>query len=366
MRRIPLPLPLSERSSAEATGLASAARVAATLSGEIAAADPDPALVVDLAERALRVPARLFDVPSPRRTAAVLADWRHTQRLLGRRLSPPVHAELLRIGGYLSFYLGLLALDASDDASARRFATLADQHAVHADDPLLIGTAAGLDVTIALAAHIPDAALRNARRMAGVGHPHLDGWAALFEAIAAGWLADADGAADALHRLRDHRPAAGGPYPGWPPLEAGWVSSAFANVTSVLRDPAGLGAADAILRTSELDSSEWAWGRATRAAVALTDDPDPDAEAWALGEITDLLDRWPSRLLAQWISDVVEGRPGRLDPADDPGSAGSGPAGADGRSAQARTSARNRSAASRRPRPARPRSGEPEGHQDQR
>ncbi|ONH32856.1 hypothetical protein [Pseudofrankia asymbiotica] len=70
MTRVPVP----GRSQAEAMGLATAARLAAAPSGEIATAGPDPLLVAELTDRAPRVPARLFAVPSPRLTAAVLAD----------------------------------------------------------------------------------------------------------------------------------------------------------------------------------------------------------------------------------------------------------------------------------------------------
>ncbi|MBX6391810.1 MAG: hypothetical protein IRZ08_22960, partial [Frankia sp.] len=285
-------------------GLSAAARMAATLSSQIAAADPDPGMVSELAERTLRIPPRLFAGPPRRLTTSVLADWRRAQQLLDRRLSPPVHIALLRTAGYLSYYLGLLAVDVGDDPSARRFATLAEQHAQQLDDPLLTGTIAGLDATIALAAGGPAAALASARRMAACGHPHLTGWAALFEASAAGALADAELARDALRRLRRHRPDDGGPHPGWPELDQEWVTLTAAVVLASLGDPAELAAAaQSAGAPGRGVPSQPLWAAAARAAAALADRPRRGDPAFA--ELVDLLGRWPSRLLAQWMTTIV-------------------------------------------------------------
>jgi hypothetical protein len=311
-----LPPRTATRSGAGALGLAEAARMAAVLSGEIARADPDPDLLVALADRSLRVPPQLFTRPTRVLTAGVLADWRRTQALLGRRLSSPVREDLLRIGGYLSFYLGVLAVDTGDDASARRFATLAEQHAERLADPLLAGTTAGLDATIALASGRPLAALTCARRMATGRQPHLLGWATLFEAYAAAAAGEPELAGGALRRLLDRADppsaragtptGAAGPgvaQPGWPPLDPGWSRCLHASVLLMLQDPSAAAAARAAVDATEAGSPQRGWALAALAAAAMRSAPG-DAET-ALTEIADILDSRPSHLLVEWLSGAI-------------------------------------------------------------
>jgi hypothetical protein len=231
----------------------------------------------------------------------ILADWRRAQAVLGRRISPTVHRELTAVAGYLSFYLGIAAVDLADDPAARRFATLTEQYAERLDDPLLRGTAASLDGLIACVLGRFDAALEAARRAAC--HPYLCGWAAAREAQAAAALGDIDAAGDALTRLRDRPVVESLRYPGWPAFDDTWEICFTADVLARIGSPAATEAALRAVNGTVAGTLERGWALVgLAAALAPT---DPATAGGALAEIIEILGRHPSRALAQRADEVV-------------------------------------------------------------
>jgi hypothetical protein len=286
---------------ADQLGLAAAARAAAALSREIVLADPDPLTMAELDDRLHRYATFLLSEPTRTLLPMVLADWRRVQDALGRRLSPAAHLELTGIAGYLSFYLGVVAVDLADDTSARRFATLTEQYAERLGDPLLRGTAASLDALIAWAVGRFDAALAAARRAAC--HPYLYGWAAAGEARAAAALGDLDAAGDALARLWDRPAVKSLRHPGWPAFGETWEICCTADVLVRVGSPAGIDAACCAVDRTVPGSLERGWALAALAAALAP--RDPAGAGAALAEIIEVLGNRPSRMLAQRADEIV-------------------------------------------------------------
>ncbi|ABD12665.1 hypothetical protein ThrDRAFT_02827 [Frankia casuarinae] len=114
---------------AMALGTAALGPVAADLSRSIAGADPDP-LSVDLAEAHIhRIAAAYRVTPHGELMDALGPEWQNIERILDRRVSPPVRARLTLIAGQYAFYLGTLAFDLGDDDTARSLLRVASQHA---------------------------------------------------------------------------------------------------------------------------------------------------------------------------------------------------------------------------------------------
>ncbi|WP_018640082.1 hypothetical protein [Parafrankia elaeagni] len=284
-------------------GMAAASRAAAMLSREIAYADPDPLTMAEFDDRLHRYATTLLTLPHTLLVRPVIADWRRAQAALGRRLSPAVHRELTGVAGFLSFYLGVLAVETGDDPSARRFATLTDQFAAQLDDPLLTGTAATLDSLVAFVTGRYDAAAGAARRADAAGHPYLHGWAAALEAGAAATLGDTDTALIALDRLTQRPNVQGLRHPGWPAFDEVREACVVADVVSRM---GGEGAADLGRIAVDMTSSgtvERGWALASLAGALAPDDP-PEASRM-LGEIVDILDVHPSRLLSRRVNEIV-------------------------------------------------------------
>jgi hypothetical protein len=283
-------------------GLAAAARAAAALSREIVLADPDPLTMAELDDRLHRYATFLLSAPTRTLLPMVLADWRRVQAALGRRLSPTAHLELTGIAGYLSFSLGVIAVDLVDDTSARRFATLTEQYAKRLGDPLLLGTAASLDALIAWVVGRFDAALAAARRAAC--HPYLYGWAVVGEARAAAALGDLDAAGDALARLWGRPAVEGLRHPGWPDFGETWEICCTADVLVRLGSPAGIDAAGCAVDHTVPGSPERGWALAALAAALAS--TDPAGAGVALAEVIEVLGHRPSRMLAQRVDEIVQ------------------------------------------------------------
>ncbi|CUU56389.1 hypothetical protein CcI49_17590 [Frankia sp. CcI49] len=299
MSRVELP----ESVHSDRHGLAAASRAAAMLSREIAYADPDPLTMAEFDDRLHRYATTLLTTPPTLLLRPVISDWRRAQAALGRRLSPATHRELTGIAGFLSFYLGVLAVESGDDPSARRFATLTDQFAAQLDDPLLTGTAATLDALVAFVTGRYDAAAGAARRAAAAGHPYLCGWAAAIEAAAAATLGDSDTALIALDRLATRPCVQGLRHPGWPAFDEVREACAVADVVARM---GGDSAADLARIAVDLTSSgtiERGWALACLASALAPDDP-PQASR-LLGDIVAILDVHPSRMLSRRVNEIV-------------------------------------------------------------
>ncbi|MCK9928140.1 hypothetical protein MXD62_13310 [Frankia sp. Mgl5] len=316
MSRVELP----DSTRPDRLGLPAAARAAAMLSREIAYADPDPLTMAELDDRLHRFATTLLTTPHTALLRPVIADWRRVQAALGRRLSPATHRELTGVAGFLSFYLGVLAVEAGDDPSARRFATLTDQFATQLDDPLLTGTAATLDSLVAFVGGRYDAARGAARRAAAAGHPYLHGWAAALEAGAAATLGDIDGALAALARLSQTPCVQGLRHPGWPAFDEVREACVVADVVSRMGGEGAAGLSRVAVDLTSSGTPERGWALAALAGALAPDDP-PEASR-LLGEIVEILDVHPSRLLSSRVNDLVRtaGYPRPLAP--HPGQAG--------------------------------------------
>ncbi|WP_341350227.1 hypothetical protein, partial [Frankia casuarinae] len=296
-------LELSPTRASDRLGLASAGRAAAVLSREITFADPDPVTLTELDDRLHRYATTLFSAPHTTLVGPVIADWRRVQAALGRRLSPTVHAELTRVAGYLSFSLGMLAVDTGDDTSARRFATLTEQFAAQLDDRLLTGTAHSLDAAIAFVTGRYAAARNAAAKAAAVDHPYLHGWAAAVQVTVAAATGDEAALDAALNRLR-HRPTVLGlRHPGWPPFDEVREACVVADAMARLGMPGARSAAYTAIDLTTPATLDRGWALASLAATTLRRDPAV-AQA-ALLEVEDILDKHPSRVLTLRMNEIL-------------------------------------------------------------
>ncbi|SNQ49485.1 conserved hypothetical protein [Frankia canadensis] len=284
-------------------GLSDAARTAATISREIARADPDPLTLTELDDRLHRYATTLFNTPHTVLLGPIVGDWRRVQDALGRRLSPDVHRELTRAAGYLSFYLGILSADSGETTSARRFATLSTQFAGQLDDRLLTGTAHSLDAVIAYL----DGRLETARdaiaRAAAVHHPYLHAWAAGLAVSIAATAGDQQTLDDALARLRERPYIRGLRHPGWPAFDQGREACIVADAMSRLHVPGARSAAQRAVRLTLPGTVSHGWALGALAATLIHE--DPRAAGRLLDEMVAIGDVAPSRLLANRVHEIL-------------------------------------------------------------
>jgi hypothetical protein len=284
-------------------GLSAAAQEAATISRQIAHADPDPLTLTEYDDRLHRYATTLFTLPHTDLLPPVVGDWRRVQATLARRLSPKVHRELTRVAGYLSFYLGVLSADTGDTPAARRFATLTTQLAGQLDDPLLTGTAHSLDALIAYLDGRLEVARDAAARAAAADHPYLHGWAAGLEIIIAATARDETTLDEALARLH-HRPHVRGlRNPGWPAFDEYREACIIATAMSRLRVPGARSAARRAVALTSPGTLSRGWALGALAATLIHD--DPPAAGTVLDEMVAILDVHPSRTLAGQVHEIL-------------------------------------------------------------
>ncbi|OHV21198.1 DNA-binding protein [Parafrankia soli] len=205
------------REVVELGALAVAAGLAGEVSRRIAGGDPDPLTLDELDERLDQIGAAYTTTPHAVLTPLIVGGWRDVERLLDGRLSSRVRGRLTLVAGLYAFYGGRLAFNVGDDAAARRFASLAELYARDVGDPLLTGSVATLQTSIAYYTGRHTAAADIAAQARIGAHPYLRARLAAYEARARAAAGQHDQARQALRDMQD-AVWLGEPQPGTEPF----------------------------------------------------------------------------------------------------------------------------------------------------
>lgn len=212
-----------------------AAGVAAEVSRRVAGADPDPLTLDELDERLDQIGASYTTAPHTALTPLIVGGWRDSERLLDSRLSGRVRNRVTLMAGLFAFYGGRLAFNLGDDGSARRFASLAELYARDANDPLLTGSVASLQTSIAYYTGRHTAAAEIAAQARAGAHPYLRARLAAYEARARAAAGQHDQARQALRDMQESV-WAGESQPGTEPFGEELVHTFVAVVSGRLGD----------------------------------------------------------------------------------------------------------------------------------
>ncbi|OHV27447.1 DNA-binding protein [Parafrankia soli] len=191
------------REVVELGALAVAAGLAGEVSRRIAGGDPDPLTLDELDERLDQIGTAYTSTPHAVLTPLIVGGWRDVERLLDGRLSGRVRGRLTLVAGQYAFYAGRLAFNVGDDAAARRFASLAELYARDVADPLLSGSVATLQTSIAYYTGRHTAAADIAAQARHGAHPYLRARLAAYEARARAAAGQHEQARQSLRDMQD-------------------------------------------------------------------------------------------------------------------------------------------------------------------
>lgn len=183
--------------------LTAAAGLAGEVSRRMARGDPDPLTLDELDERLDQIGASYTTTPHATLAPLIIGGWQDTERQLDSRLSSRVRVRLTLAAGQFAFYGGRLAFNLGDDAAARRFASLAELYARDVDDPLLTGSVATLQTSIAYYTGRHTSAADIAAQARVGSHPYLRARLAAYEARARAAAGQHDQARQALRDMQE-------------------------------------------------------------------------------------------------------------------------------------------------------------------
>nr|MDT0663580.1 hypothetical protein [Micromonospora sp. DSM 115978] len=201
------------------------------LSDRIARADPPPRQVRELRREVTEIAGMYYSTPLPALLPRVEAGWFAVHRILEKPVTNKVRPALVRVAGQYTFYLAHLASDAGKEKLAYGYLSLAAQHAEECADPLLSGSVAVLDSSLAYFAGDHEGAADIARdARTGPVHPYVAGMLAACQARGAalcpGRQDEARRALDDMH----HAVWTGETLPGSKPADAELVDAQTAVV----------------------------------------------------------------------------------------------------------------------------------------
>ncbi len=190
--------------SAGAPVAAEALDRAEQVSRAIAAAQPDPWTLAELAEDSTRIAEVYWSVPLDQLLPEVIARWEQCADMLDRAPIGKTGEQLVHLAGHFACYAARIGSHTGDRRLVSGFGALAGQYADASSDPLLIGSVAGLRSCQAFHSGRFAEAAALAGRAVGHAHPYNRARLFAYQALALAAGGHPDQARDALAEMRAH------------------------------------------------------------------------------------------------------------------------------------------------------------------